>query len=518
MSLPSHFQSFHDAQAFLARALGATPTDFPRDDPATLIAAERAGVLVAVERAIELSRATDADVAATVDRARRREGSQGRREGRAGRARPMVGPALVPMKPQGGASAPDDLILDSRGNVVANEANALTIVRSESRFDPLHFDTFHAEVRTTEPGGRARPWTDDDDVAALEYIQRKHCARMKLSHVERAARKVARERPRDALQEHLEALPPWDGESRIDRWTVDALGCADTAFARAAGSNLLKAMMARALHGGCDVHEVYILEGAQGIGKTRALRALGDSFYGEISSAIGSPDFMREIRGLWLADLAELSQVRRAIIEVVKQVLSRGEDRTVEKYEREARTYQRRCVFVGSTNENTYLADTTGNRRFVPLRCGDQIRVEMIAERRDQWLAEALHRVRNGESWHEFPGEAGEQARTEREARRMADPWEAIVGAWLEGRQETWTGAVFDQCLEMPKRERTGTDEQRLTRVLRTLGWRPRGERVRRAGALVRPWVPAQVPGEVEQQPPEIAARWNTTDLSGAFE
>jgi putative DNA primase/helicase len=410
----------------------------------------------------------------------------------------MAGPRLVwggppvPESPQGEAGH-DPLLLDSKGRPVPCEANALRILRGDPELSNIYYDRFLQQVCRDGPRGR-EVWDDDHDTEATEYIQSHYAPKMPVAVVARCARKVARERERDSLTEAVTGGPAWDGTPRIEAWTVKALGCADTPYSRAAGSNFIKALVARALEPGADVHELYILEGAQGIGKTRALRALGGPFYSEITSPIGENDFYREVRGVWLADLAELTQIKRAGVEVVKQILSRGSDRYPEKYEREARTYLRRCVFAGSTNELNYLADSTGNRRFVPLRCGARIDVDLVAAWRDQLIAEALYRVRAGETWYTFPETAQEQADEEREQRRMQDPWEGVVAAWLGGRVETWASQVLSECLEVRACDRTPQHEQRLTRVLRTLGWEQTGVRVRRDGALVRPWRCSAVP------------------------
>ena len=385
------------------------------------------------------------------------------------------------------------LIRDSKGAVLGIEANALTLIREQERFAGVFFDEFHQAV-CVQAGAGAQAWGDDDDIAGLEYLQRNHSSKMRIEVFARALRKVARERSRDALKDYLNGLPAWDGVARIDHWGVDALGCDDSEYTQAAGANMLKALVARGLEPGADVHECYILEGQQGIGKTRALRALAGRFYVEITAPIGSNDFMRELRGAWLADLAELSQIKRGSVEVVKQILSRNEDRFVEKFEREARAYLRRCVFAGSTNEGTYLADTTGNRRFIPLRCG-QVRPDLIEANRDQYFAEALHRVAAGERWFDLPAPAAAQVEHERDARRIRDPWEEIFEAYLAGRSETWAGDLFANCLHTLARERTATDEQRIGRVLRSLGWNRQGNRQRREGVLVYVWRPPSPPG-----------------------
>ena len=389
------------------------------------------------------------------------------------------------------------LLRDSKGNVVANEANALQIAREADYFRSLHFDQFHQATRF-ESDGRVRDWSDDEDTGALEYIQREFIPKLQFHACARAVRKVARERSRDELRDFIDSLPEWDGIARIDHWAVDALGCVDCDYSREVGANFMKSLVKRAIEPGSEVQSCLILEGPQGTGKSRALGAIGGRYHAEIQSPIGSADFMREIsRGAWLAHLAELSQLRGGSIETVKQMLSRPEDRYVDKYEKEPRRYPRRVVFAGTTNETTYLADSTGNRRFVPLRCG-VIRLDLIVANREQYFAEALARLRAGESWWELPAAVARQAEQEQQARRMNDPWEGLVEEHLRDKDSTTAGAVLSECLKKPKHEQQLRDQQRVGRVLASLGW-VKTARARVDGVLVWPWHRPQSLGTTEQ-------------------
>ena len=91
----------------------------------------------------------------------------------------------------------------------------------------------------------------------------------------------------------------------------------------------------------------------------------------------------------------------------------------------------RQCVFVGTTNADEYLSDSTGGRRFWPVRC-TSIDIDAIARDRDQLWAEAVAAYHAGETWWLDDDELRSAAEAEQEQRRIADPWEAIIAAWLD--------------------------------------------------------------------------------------
>ena len=91
----------------------------------------------------------------------------------------------------------------------------------------------------------------------------------------------------------------------------------------------------------------------------------------------------------------------------------------------------RQCVFVGTTNKDTYLRDETGGRRFWPVKAGT-IDVDALARDRDQLFAEAVHalprtasaggRTRTSSATHIMPEQA---------ARYEADAWEETITAYV---------------------------------------------------------------------------------------
>lgn len=389
-----------------------------------------------------------------------------------------------------------NLILDSKGRIKACEFNAKQLLGADAQYGAVHFDEFLGRMRIGE-----RDWTDHDDRAALIGLQAVHrVPGFTLGQVRNAVQTFAFERRCDSLRDYvLNALPAWDRTPRIEHAFCDGWGAADTALTRAASCNFFIAMVARALRPGAQVDTLWAFEGPQGKLKSRSFRELGGGFHAEISAPIGTPDFFRELRGVWLPELSELDSLRGREASTVKRLLSATQDRFVQKYEKHASAYPRRGVFVATTNEATYWQDSTGARRLVPIKVGD-INIAAIEENREQWLAEALHLFNAGASWWEFPADI----ETAQEERQQVDPWEDLLRslmangrkvyitpeiaetvAWPDG----WISSadIMREWLKLAPHQQGAGCGARLGKVMRRLEFRP----YRLGKTRERGWAPA---------------------------
>jgi putative DNA primase/helicase len=134
----------------------------------------------------------------------------------------------------------------------------------------------------------------------------------------------------------------------------------------------------------------------------------------------------------------------------------------------------RQCVFAGTTNPSTYLADEE-NRRFWPVRCGPMIDTEGVRRDRDQLWAESVVRFEQGSKWW-FDADDGDLlniVRTEQAARREMDPWTQPILDWLESREDAVTTieTILAEVLGKNSGAWSQHDKKRVGAILRHGGW-----------------------------------------------
>jgi predicted P-loop ATPase len=384
------------------------------------------------------------------------------------------------------------LILNERGEALPNLANAMVALRhAPGLTDLFAFDAMlraptvaRAIVRDDGTPRFPRPVTDADVSALQEKLQHLGLRRISAEVVHQAVALRAAERAFHPVRDYLDSLA-WDGVPRLDAWLHHYLGAEDTPYTRAIGRMFLIAMIARIYRPGCKMDYMLVLEGEQGILKSRACAILGGDYYSDNLNDIRHRDSAQHLRGKWLIEIGELSALDRADATALKAFITRDVERYRPPYGRAEVIEPRQCVFVGTTNQSAYLRDATGGRRFWPVRV-TRVALDELARDRGQLLAEAVRAFQAGEPWWPSRDFEAEYVQPEQAARYEADAWEEAITQWLASspRSRTTVLEVARQALSM-ETQRLGTaDQRRIGAALERLGW----QRGRRGHGGIRYW------------------------------
>lgn len=268
---------------------------------------------------------------------------------------------------------------------------------------------------------------DHFDTEACRWFERKGIM-AKPEMVRRVVDSSARANAFHPVRAYLNALPGWDGVSRIGSWLIDYFGVksSDTEpnhYAMAVGEKFLISAVARIMQPGCKADHLLILEGKQGIGKSTSVRVLaGDEWFSNQLADMGSKDASMQVRGVWIMELCELDSLGRVEMTRAKNFMDNQIEKFRLPYGKRIVHQPRQCVFIGTTNQDSWLKDETGGRRFWPVKC-TRIDIPGLIRDRDQLWAEALHHYREGRHWWIEDADVLKMAVDEQRERYQDDVW-----------------------------------------------------------------------------------------------
>ena len=342
-------------------------------------------------------------------------------------------------------------------------------------------------------------WTDADTARLVHWLARTRIGGLKPitigpKTVDAAILVAAEANKIHPVRDYLGALR-WDGERRVASLASRYFGAEDTPYHRAVGTCFLVGAVARVMQPGCKLDTCTIFEGAQGTLKSTALATLAGEWFTDSKIPIGEKDAYQMIRGVWIAELAELASLSKSDVETIKAFLSSRVDRYRPSYGRHEVEVPRQTVFAGTTNASTYLHDVTGARRFPAIRTG-RIDIDALARDRDQIWAEAVVMYRSGAPWW-LTGELADTAAEEAEHRYVRHPWEAPIADYLASPARRSAGVTTEELLAhcgVDTAHRTTASAMIVGGILTRLGWERRRQRV--AGTRCYRYFPASEGGQ----------------------
>ncbi|MEP0943833.1 MAG: virulence-associated E family protein [Rhizobiaceae bacterium] len=268
----------------------------------------------------------------------------------------------------------------------------------------------------------------------------------------------------------------WDGQPRLDTLLIDYFSAEDTPLNRAIAKIMMVAAVRRVRSPGCKFDTMVVLQGNQGSGKSTAIEVLAgkENFSDQSLLTADEKTQMEQMEGVWLYEVAELEGMTHGETAKIKAALSRTEDRGRPAYARFKERWPRQCIFIGSTNEEFYLKDRTGNRRFWPVKTG-VIDLEALGRDRDQLWAEAAHLEAEGFSIV-LPKELWADAAQVQDGATLEDPWLDVLSqtkGTLTGDFERISSEKLfaENLLDIRPAQRKSFHHKQVATTMRSLGW-----------------------------------------------
>lgn len=392
---------------------------------------------------------------------------------------------------------------DKKGGVEATVTNTVLAVRRPDVVGlQVAYDEFRDEITVAQPGAALawRPMTDADAVAIRMRMEAVGFKAAPKELARDACVLVAAENAYDSAKLWLGSLKH-DGRARCETFLIDYMGCEDTPYVRAVALYMWSALAGRVIQPGVKADMVPIYEGDQGLRKSSSIEAISPApeFFVELDFDKDEDDTVRSLRGALVGEVAELSGLHTRQIEWIKKFVVRKTEKWIPKYKEFATTFDRRLLFIGTTNRTDILADDTGNRRWLPTHVTKADVEGIVAAREQLWAEGAVLFKQHGVMWHE----AERLAAPEHDKYTMEDAWESAVAAWLEGVDEFGEGAapwknrtfttsdVLSGALRLSAKEQDRLAQKRVAAILKSFRYMQKTTRIN--GVPTRAWRNAEI-------------------------
>jgi len=290
---------------------------------------------------------------------------------------------------------------------------------------------------------------------------------------------VAHKNKFNPVAEYLDGLI-WDGEPRLDTFLIDHANAEDSVYTRAVTSTTLIGAVARAYDPGCKMDTMLVLEGRQGSRKSTLISSLTPyaNWFGDTELPIGCKEGLQQIQGKWLYEISEMRAAVRANHNSLKGFLSASSDNFRLPYAKKPQDFSRRLIFIGTTNDEQYLTDDSGGRRFLPIEV-DDIDIDAIVKIVSQLWAEAAFRFNRGEKYY-LEGKVESDAIALQSSRFKIDAWECLIAEWLQehGLTRVTTEMICKGALDIDKGRIDKATQARVCSIMKRSKWKSQTVRI----------------------------------------
>ena len=285
----------------------------------------------------------------------------------------------------------------------------------------------------------------------------------------------------------------WDGKERIDNFfkkvcSIDTSAETDNIYYRECARMLFYGGIRRLYEPGSKFDYMLIFEGKQGSGKSTLVRllALCDKAYSEITTIDGK-EGIEAIQGTWIVEFAELlAMVKTREVEQVKAFITRQYDKYRPAYARMTETVPRTTIFIGTTNDATFLKDATGNRRYLPIAINTDVRkmfanIDKVKKYILECWREAYHKYKKGEAYFTIDSKCEHILEKIRSKYTEENPIDGLIMSYCHDKEigdEVSNMEIYVKCFNGLKKNFSNVDSKNITRVMKSLpNWERMQER-----------------------------------------
>jgi putative DNA primase/helicase len=385
-----------------------------------------------------------------------------------------------------------DMGLDCKddGKPYVTMANVSQIIQDHPNFKGrVWYDSFRERIYHTLFGAEPIPWTDDYDLELTYQLQRAlKLHKFSIQIVRDGVQHAAWRNRRNSLTDWLDTLK-WDGRERLEHWLADVSGCERNEYTTAISHNWPLAMVSRAYNPGTKMDIMVVLEGKQGAGKSTFLEVLGGEWYKALTMNFGEKDFLMAIQGAWIVEIPDMAGFSKSEHSKIISTTSIRVDEFRKSYGRNSESKQRKCLFAATSETSDYLQSSKGGRRFWPVACADHVDTDALKLMRDDVLAEAIVRMRNGAEFHRMPESAEDEQRARVSIDLWAEPILIEAESLLEIQERTGSdmhitsSLLLKQGVGVELSHQTDQEKKRVAAIMHDAGW------VQKRSAHLRRWI-----------------------------
>lgn len=336
----------------------------------------------------------------------------------------------------------EELEADKKGNYFSTLSNIRLILehdpklRGQIRRDEFnHMDVIVGAVPWRTPRNKFDQfWKNSDDACLRCYLESEPWRISGVQKIYDALESVLEANKYHPIRDYLNSVK-WDGAARLDTLFIEYLGAPDTELTRAMTRKAFTAAVARVMQPGTKFDYVITIIGTQGIGKSTILKKMGRDWFSDSFMKVDGKEAMEQLQGAWILEIGELAGLKKAEVESIKDFISKDVDTFRVAYGRKNEKFPRQTIFFGTTNEDNFLRDATGNRRFWPIttdksKVTKSIWEDLTDEEIDLLWAEAVQRYKDHEPLY-LSEPLEQQARELQECHAEIDERKGLIEEFL---------------------------------------------------------------------------------------